>query len=342
MAIKKLFFAIFLLFLVSFNYYTLEEEQQQQSLAGTPRFVSYIDYINSWWPPATIAAGIGVPGYAQDTAYNTILFAFWTSNQGPVDIALIWSNPLQYFSSENPFGKTNPEIQNNLANLYHSKNIKILVSAFGATDYPTNTDPDFTCTKLANFVKDNKLDGVDLDYEDNAAMEQGIAEDWLIKCTKAIRRVLPVGQYILTHAPQAPYFMGTSHYPQNGYIKIHQQAGDLIDWYNMQFYNQESSTYDTYETLFLKANGWSAGTSVQELVQKGIPSNKIVIGKPATRGDAYNTGYTEPSLLASLISRAKTEVSWNAGVMAWQYKSDLTGAFINTVSKGFAVSNKDK
>jgi len=52
---------------------------------------------------------------------------------------------------------------------YHNKGIKILVSAFGATQFPTSQgfDANTTCTNLANFVKDNSLDGVDLDYEDN-------------------------------------------------------------------------------------------------------------------------------------------------------------------------------
>lgn len=35
------------------------------------------------------------------------------------------------------------------------------------------------------------MDGIDLDWEDNVAMENGSGEDWLIKCTRAIRTVLP-------------------------------------------------------------------------------------------------------------------------------------------------------
>ena len=80
-----------------------------------------------------------------------------------------------------------------------------MISAFGATWDPTNNDPVQTCTRLANIVKDNHLDGIDLDYEDNRAMEEGRAEEWLITCTKTIRNILPQSEgYILTHAPQVP------------------------------------------------------------------------------------------------------------------------------------------
>ena len=40
-----------------------------------------------------------------------------------------------------------------------------------------------TATNLAQFVIYNNLDGVDLDWEDNAAMENGTGEQWLIDCT---------------------------------------------------------------------------------------------------------------------------------------------------------------
>lgn len=29
-----------------------------------PVYFSYIDRLKEWWPPSTIAQGIGVPGYA--------------------------------------------------------------------------------------------------------------------------------------------------------------------------------------------------------------------------------------------------------------------------------------
>ena len=65
--------------------------------------------------------------------------------------------------------------------------MKLLVSAFGSTDNPTSQDPELVCGNLGQFVIENNLDGVDLDYEDNAAMENGTGEDWIIKCTYKLR-----------------------------------------------------------------------------------------------------------------------------------------------------------
>ena len=66
-------------------------------------------------------------------------------------------------------------------------------------------------------------------------------------------------------------------------------------------------SYDTYEKLFLKSNPPGQdpkGTSVKELIQRGIPSEKIVVGKPVTQKDAYNTGWVKPAYLAYLLFRA--------------------------------------
>jgi chitinase len=104
--------------------------------------------------------------------------------------------------------------------------------------------------------------GVDLDYEDNDAMNIGTGEAWLIECTKIIRKHMPKGQYILTHAPQAPYFQGAPMYPNGGYLKVDQEVGDLIDWYNIQFYNQGDDPYDTYENLFVNSKGHFNNTAI--------------------------------------------------------------------------------
>ena len=91
-------------------------------------------------------------------------------------------------------------------------------------------------------------------------MEAGLGEDWLIEFTKAYRVESP--DTILAHAPQAPYFSGT-YYKNNGYNKVNQQVGSMIDFYFVQFYNQVGTKYDSYNQLFIQATGGDfPGTSV--------------------------------------------------------------------------------
>uniref|UniRef100_A0A6B2LFD3 GH18 domain-containing protein n=1 Tax=Arcella intermedia TaxID=1963864 RepID=A0A6B2LFD3_9EUKA len=164
------------------------------------------------------------------------------------------------------WGKTTPEIQKNWMNIYHKAGIKVLVSAFGATDFPTTDGRNAidVANSLAAFVKANNLDGVDLDYEDNGAMNQGKGEKWICDCTQRLRQLLPA-PYIITHAPQGPYFMGPPSYPSGGYTAVEKTCGSGIDWYNIQFYNQDTTKYDTFTSIFMSSDGWASGTSVSEI-----------------------------------------------------------------------------
>lgn len=119
-----------------------------------------------------------------------------------------------------------------------------MVSAFGATEMPTTAgvDPVACAVQLGTFVQDNNLDGVDIDWEDNAAMEAGKGEAWLIKFQTKLREMLPA--HIITHAPQAPYFK-EDFYKNGGYYTVDKQVGSTIDFYNVQFYNQGDTRYDS-------------------------------------------------------------------------------------------------
>jgi hypothetical protein len=56
--------------------------------------------------------------------------------------------------------------------MYNSKGMKLLISAFGATEFPTTggKDPVKTANDFADFILKNNVDGVDIDWEDNPAM----------------------------------------------------------------------------------------------------------------------------------------------------------------------------
>lgn len=69
------------------------------------------------------------------------------------------------------FGSTNEQIRATIKAKYASKGIKLMVSAFGATEHPTTTgyNPTTCANNLADYVLAYDLDGIDLDYEDSAA-----------------------------------------------------------------------------------------------------------------------------------------------------------------------------
>jgi len=89
------------------------------------------------------------------------------------------------------------------ASIKAATGISLIVCAFGSTELLTSEDPTVTAQSISTFVKQYTLDGVDVDYEDLAAMEAGTAEPWLISFTRALRAELPQGKYILTYSSVA-------------------------------------------------------------------------------------------------------------------------------------------
>ncbi|KAJ3058799.1 hypothetical protein HDU99_006648 [Rhizoclosmatium hyalinum] len=197
---------------------------------------------------------------------------------------------------------------------------------------PTGADPVAIANQLADYVVANLLDGADIDWEDNAAMENGTGEAWLIKFTTQLRLRLPSPQYIISHAPQAPYFVkNTKQYPNGAYLTVDKQVGNLIDFYNVQFYNQGSTDYADCDGLLNKSIGFFNGTALFEIAAQGVPLNKLVIGKPITPAGATNTGYMAPSLLATCVAQARGK-GWDAGIMGWQLNLDNPiGTWMQTV-----------
>jgi chitinase len=90
-------------------------------------------------------------------------------------------------------------------------------------------------------------------------MEAGTGEQWLIQFQTTLRNRLP--NHIISHAPQGPYFK-QEHYKNGAYITVNNKVGQGIDFYNVQYYNQGDTHYDTYDNLISKADGWFSGTAV--------------------------------------------------------------------------------
>lgn len=214
---------------------------------------------------------------------------------------------------------------------YEAAGISLIVSLFGSTETPTSSgyDPIDTANTMAAWVIEYGLQGVDIDYEDFAAFDAGTgaAEQWLGNFTTQLRTQLPQGQYILTHAPVAPWF-SPNMWGGGGYLWIDSVVGSLIDWYNVQFYNQGTTEYTTCDGLLYNSSSSWPQSALFQIADNGISLDKLVIGKPATAAQATN-GYVDPSLLATCVSLAY-DGGWDAGVMVWEYPY-ANSAWIATV-----------
>merc|ERR1712190_498019 len=250
-----------------------------------------------------------------------------------------WQNILNRITSttlrQTLTGKASPsadELRAAIKTLYASEGIKIFISAFGAADHPMGNGADAVTTgnALAAYADTFQYDGVDVDWEEAffgkfAAGAGG--EQWLCTLTNTLRNALPSEKEI-SHAPQAPYFMGSTlnQYPDGGYASVHKECGDKIDFYNVQFYNQGGSTYNDYSSLFVSSIGWSQNIAVYQIMDGAspenvqIPASKLVVGKH-TNGDG--SSFIDGASLKSVFDEALTAGRWSAGFMTWQFYKEL-------------------
>ncbi|KAF9240657.1 glycoside hydrolase family 18 protein [Melanogaster broomeanus] len=281
------------------------------STRTTPAAPHFVIYSDKW-----ISGENGPPNVTDVKGYNVFALSFWLIS-GPADQALEWT-------------EIDDATRASIKSEYNSAGISLIVSAFGSTDAPTSSgaDPTTTAKNLAAYVLDYDLDGVDIDYEDFNAMnaEDGSAETWLATFTLALRSRLPQGKYILTHSPVAPWF--STRYTSGAYLTVDKSVGSMIDWYNVQFFNQGTAEYTTCDGLLTTSSSAWPNSALFQIAASGINLDKLVIGKPATTGDASN-GYMDPSLLAQCVYEASQQ-GWDAGVMVWEYP-DAAATWIKEV-----------
>ena len=147
---------------------------------------------------------------------------------------------------------------------YAQAGINIIVSAFGETDKPTTqgADPVATAGTFSQFVIANALDGIDVDYEDLDAMNKGdgAAETWVSTFTKTLRTTLPQGQFILSHAPLAPWLAPNAQFAAGAYVTINKNVGALIDFVSVSHVHCGSSEDDNTHTTFVRSTTSSSTT----------------------------------------------------------------------------------
>lgn len=98
--------------------------------------VVYVDNVNKWWPPKDTLGQMGVPTLAIPNIYNYFAYSFWTCARGPLGISKLYNDPVTYLGTE--LGKDKNEIQSYIYNLYSKASVKLLISTFGASEFPAN------------------------------------------------------------------------------------------------------------------------------------------------------------------------------------------------------------
>jgi len=277
---------------------------------STPRLVTY--YNNGNIPLS----------HAIDLPYTTINLAFlFTSVQEPLTLQL--GGGLAYTPTE-----FSPNTLQTIKALQQAGK-KVLIS-FGGGDMGYSTYKQIVgketelAEKIATFVDNNGLDGVDIDWEDTAAFAgtagyNGVT--FLIKLTNALRHKLPEGA-IITHAPQPPYLQ-KGIYENGNYVEIMQQVGDKIDWLNIQFYNNPPwsgspdeivSSYKTFSAL------------------DGCSPQKLLVGLPVTQDDA-GSGYIDiKTIIQSICTPLEADYPKTfGGFMNWQFSSDVDGEWAKAI-----------
>lgn len=248
-----------------------------------------------------------------------------------------------------------------LLNKIRNNGMQLMVSFGGATSFmpgfqdvlnsPNYWDPQVLGNDLANWMFTYNCPAIDLDiehiptigtYSDTLNLVTYLGE--LSETIKNKSNEL-FGYYpILSHAPQTPYFNGTSTYSNYGYIynQVEKLYGQYIDFYNIQFYNQGNYAYTTYDGIFIQDDSFNA--SVLQLIEASsisalytpIPTNKIVVGKPSNENEVsiengfvylYSTDPTYPQTMAQYVNSTETDArlgDWYTvgGNMIWIY---LTG-----------------
>lgn len=275
-----------------------------------------------------------------------ILLAFWSMTKAQcaaaggsgctdvVDMAMLWE-------------RLGQEEQVRVMTALHANGCQLLVSCGGATENPISGSKlvgraaaEAYGRDMAQWAIDNNLDGVDFDFEDGAAFVSANYTDftgaeWLCAANNMVRTtwaesapasgspVVPLVP-VVTHAPQAPYFMSNWKAYDALPNHVHGLCGDQIDFYNMQYYNQMATTYMTCYALTHEADGGDGAapcTALMEVCAAGVPWHKLVVGKGMLPMDLTNTGYMAPDYLAWTVLHLTQAVGKLGGVMTWQWHS---------------------
>ncbi|KLN59168.1 hypothetical protein WH96_18620 [Kiloniella spongiae] len=183
--------------------------------------------------------------------------------------------------------------------------------------------------EIATFIRAKNLDGVDIDFEASDMLHKvrkaGVADgkSFLVKLTNALRRELPSPTFLISHAPQSPYLNPEWH--GGPYLGVLRSLREQIDWITIQYYNNpgQDGPVDT-KVVGFKKDAYS--TSYRGLTSKGgvlaWPSEKIVIGKPVYKADAFSGHISPQDIIKHIINPLNAQYGDAfGGIAGWQFST---------------------
>jgi hypothetical protein len=211
----------------------------------------------------SLLSSLAVPLSPTVPGYNYVSFYSWTFRAGAQGSLLFWVNPGSFLSTVYRGAMNSSQLREAIKGKYGSQGVKVLANAFGSSELPTSAGlkAEEVAVNLALFVTAYGLDGVEVDYQDNPAFANGSAEQWLVAFTAKLRSLLP--NLLIVHTVSAAYFVGAPVLPRGGYLSVNDQAGSLIDFYNLRYFNQYGTAYSSAQSLFQQSTGWAAKTALR-------------------------------------------------------------------------------
>ncbi|MBN1412490.1 MAG: carbohydrate-binding protein [Spirochaetales bacterium] len=286
------------------------------------------------WDGSGVHPGMGwIPLSEINSAYNVVCMAF------PVilsDGTAIWENGMDV----NVKVPTPAEIC-----AFKASGKRVLISIGGAAagiDLNTTAVADRFISTIVPILKNNNLDGVDIDLETGLVAGTSFtslstSQSNLIRIIDGILAQMP-SNFMLTMAPETAYVTGGQIAyggPWGAYLPIIKRYLDngRLSWLQMQYYNgsmygaggvaYQAGTIEGFvqQTLCM-INGFTVAGGGPTIT---IPASKIVVGLPAQLG--AGGGYMSPAD----VRTAYNQVSSIKGLMTWSINWDG--------SKGWTFAN---
>ena len=126
--------------------------------------------------------------------------------------------------------------------------MKLLVNAFSSFEDPAskNISASKCAQTLSAFIDSYNLDGVNIDFRDTEAMKDGKGITWLTVFILSLKRTKESKVFLSLNAE----LFDLERYPINNPIPLEIALGSKIDYYIINYQQDESKHYDTYLSIF--------------------------------------------------------------------------------------------